>query len=320
MKSFSHHIESIMRGFAVLGLLAGSPAWAGDDIETIVIFGDSLSDPGNLHALTGAVSMPPYNPVPTAPYAIGGFQFSNGKTWAQVFARELENNRDGSAALVNPGKFTNYAFGGARARADSGVPVPSAGEQLGLYLADSGGAADAQALYVVQFGGNDLRDVLALLMTTGDLAGAKLIVADAIAAEAAVIQDLYARGARRFLVANVPNLGRAPAIVMSGPGAVYFASLFADAYNDGLDTAVAGLGALPGIRIDRLDFFTILEDMAANPADYGLTETDAPCLIFFVAGGAICSNPNRHLFWDGVHPTAAVHRIVGRQAADIYDD
>jgi phospholipase/lecithinase/hemolysin len=25
---------------------------------------------------------------------------------------------------------------------------------------------------------------------------------------------------------------------------------------------------------------------------------------------AICERPNRHLFWDGIHPTAAGHGIV----------
>ena len=49
------------------------------------------------------------------PYEIGGFQFSNGKVWARIMARELETNRSGKASLFNPGKNGNYAIGGAKA-------------------------------------------------------------------------------------------------------------------------------------------------------------------------------------------------------------
>src|SRR5947208_1318127 len=58
----------------------------------IVVFGTSLSDPGNAFALSGDAGTPPdftLNPllVPSAPYAKGGHHFSNGATWIEQFAR-----------------------------------------------------------------------------------------------------------------------------------------------------------------------------------------------------------------------------------------
>ncbi len=60
---------------------AARPAYDG-----IVVFGTSLSDPGNAFALLGATNTPPdylVDPllVPAAPYARGGQHFSNGATW-----------------------------------------------------------------------------------------------------------------------------------------------------------------------------------------------------------------------------------------------
>jgi PEP-CTERM putative exosortase interaction domain len=28
------------------------------------------------------------------------------------------------------------------------------------------------------------------------------------------------------------------------------------------------------------------------------------------SSGTVCSDPNQHLFWDGLHPTAAGHQLV----------
>jgi len=55
-------------------LLTGLPAisQANGDFSEVFIFGDSLSDGGNIYALTGETSKAPYALVPTRPYAIGG--------------------------------------------------------------------------------------------------------------------------------------------------------------------------------------------------------------------------------------------------------
>src|SRR5690349_3973503 len=85
----------------------------------LVVFGDSLSDPGNHFAVTHQVSVRPYEPIPDASYAIGGFHFSNGETWIeQVAGRAHLPSGDGPALRVLR-VFTNYAFGAARARAVS---------------------------------------------------------------------------------------------------------------------------------------------------------------------------------------------------------
>ena len=86
----------------VLGIPGLSNADDDSDFSRIFIFGDSLSDPGNLFAINGnQISTFPYLPVPVAPYASDdGFMFSNGETWAQVFADEMGHEDSGKAAFA----------------------------------------------------------------------------------------------------------------------------------------------------------------------------------------------------------------------------
>ena len=54
----------------------------------------------------------------------------------------------------------------------------------------------------------------------------------------------------------------------------------------------------------------ILQAAITRSAQFG-TE---PCLTSGVIGHAISSNPNTHLFWDGLHPTTAGHQFVAAAA------
>ncbi len=289
-------------------LLIGLPAvsYAKGDFDEVFIFGDSLSDAGNIYELTGETSKAPYAVIPTRPYAIGGHHFSNGKTWAERLAQNLNDTSGGKASLQNPGKNGNYAFGGARARSGSGNSSPDSGTQILMYLGDYG-SASVDALYVVQFGGNDLRD--ALVAAQSDVNVAFFIIQTAVQDLVANIQTLYAAGAKNFLVANAPNLAHAPAVILSGASGV--AGMFTGFYNGGLEGGLQQLElGIPDINIYRLDMAGFTDDVVANPGDFGLTDTDFPCLIFFTESDAKCDNPEERLFWDGLHPTAAGHNAL----------
>jgi outer membrane lipase/esterase len=306
-----HQIFDFYRvAVAIILITISASASAVENIERVFIFGDSLSDAGNIYALTGETSKAPYSPIPSAPYTIGGHHFSNGKTWAERLARALGDSNGGKASLDGPGQNGNYAHGGARARFGSAGSVPSSVEQVSQFLSDFD-TVPANAIVAIEFGGNDLRD--ALVAGATDPAAVVPILQAALEGTAAAIQMLHAAGARHFLVANAPDIGKAPVVQMSGASvtATYLVGL----YNAQLETALQYLEyALPDIQIDRLDLEALIGDVVANPADWGFDDATSPCLVFLVESEAKCENPEAHFFWDGLHPTAAGHETVANLA------
>lgn len=287
----------------------------------MVVLGDSLSDSGNLYALTG-------NAVPVSPYYANG-RFQNGPSYAEGLWDNL-----GFAGDLTPSYLggSDFAVGGARTRyhaadveAFGGVPVPANPPfeswgllgQLDQYHAARGTSADPDALYVVWAGANDLQDVLSIA-GGGDPLGAQARFTEAVTDVATVIGTLVAEGARELLVPTLPDFGLLP--VVQAAGAQGAGSYYSQLFNDSLDLALAGLMATPDLRITRFDTFGLLQAVIADPAAYGLANTEDPCLQNFyvdgvlVPGGPVttCGTPDGYLFWDIIHPTARMHTILAQ--------
>jgi len=88
-------------------------------------------------------------------------------------------------------------------------------------------------------------------------------------------------------------------------------------YNAGLGAVLQGLGGLPGIEIVPFDTFGSLEAIVANPGRFGLRDATTACIQpnvpqfgFPSVSPFRCAEPDRHLFWDGIHPTRAGHAII----------
>jgi phospholipase/lecithinase/hemolysin len=314
------HSRAMLAGL-MLALLC--PVALANGYKEVVAFGDSLSDSGNHFAVFGESSRQPFEPVPSAPYAIGGHHFSNGRTWIERLAQRLAMPQVANPALSPSARGSNYAVGQARARANAPeFPLFDFGTQVGLFLSDRNGLASGDALYVVWIGGNDVRDALMALFVGGGSEAAQFaaqaIMSGAMQATADGILALYASGARQFLVVNVPNPGHTPAIAVFGPEAQFVATLVAGTYNAALTQLQTTLGqALPGVSFVPLDADGVLAAIIASPADAGFGDVVTPCLRFGQINNAICARPDKHLFWDAAHPTRRGHALLSQAAAQV---
>jgi phospholipase/lecithinase/hemolysin len=308
----------VMCGVAVLALATATVQTApGTGFSRIVAFGASLSDPGNAFVLRGGTNTPPdydIDPllVPSAPYARGGHHFSNGATWIEQYARAAGLAGSVRPAFGGPGEGTNYAVAAARG-CDDGANV-NLEAQVDAFLRDVDGDAPPDALYTIEIGGNDIRDALIAFPN-----GHGPLLQCAIQSIADNIGRLYVAGARTMLVWRAPDLGLTPAIRTLdrfNPGARNLAAGLSGAFNTGLDGAIVQLSMLPGIRIVRLDAFRLLNDLVANGEAFGLANVTMACVTPDVPPFT-CQKPDQYLFWDGIHPTKAVHGIIAQEAAAV---
>ena len=306
-----------------LALLLTAPGWAEERsrFSGFVVFGTSLSDPGNAFALTSEAGTPPdfnLNPllIPSTPYAKGGHHFSNGATWVEQWARSIGlSDSSGAALKSNDPKATNFAVGAARAYND-GINFNLA-RQVDTFLQRSGGVAAPDALYVIEMGSNDIRDAFQIYATGGN---GGPILAQALGSIAVNIQRLYLAGGREFLVWVAPNVALTPAIRSLPPAAQGLASFLTQSFNGNLAGVVAQLSAgLPGISIARLDAYQLLNAIVADPAAFDLTDVTTACLTPDVAPFT-CHHANEYLFWDGIHPTKAGHAILAGKAAQVIQE
>lgn len=256
---------------------AALPASAGQ-FTNLVVFGDSLSDTGNMLAATGGG-------VPPSPAYFEG-RFSNGPVWPEYLA----------SALDLP--LQNLAYGGAQTGQGNlfGPAFPGLSTQIALWK-EAAGPADPDAIYIVWAGANDVRAALAAGATPNIPAMIENIL-NAVAA-------LYAAGARHVVVPNLPDLGLTPEGLGSGFGTEI--TYLSAAFNWHLDAALSE----DAPAVVRLDVFTVMNQAVTDPLEYGFTNATTPCL----TAAGVCPTPDSYLFWDHVHPTTYGHAVLAEKYA-----
>lgn len=289
---------------AALALFGSAGALA---YSSVVVFGDSLSDSGNNAMILGTdpgqvIANNQY--IPTLPYAQGSYTDAN--VWVNSFAVGLGVP---SGAVPSQQAGGNYAFGAARTVVNGagtgGFPF-SATTQLGMYLMGNP-AINADSLFVVAIGGNDVRTTIEAAQADPGNAGA--IIGAGVTAFAAgvdaIVDSLQAAGAANpnIVVWTAPDVGKTPfAIAAGGAAGAAAATAISANFNLALSGALADDVAL-GVKV--FDIFTIVNGVVAAPAAFGLSNVTDAC----GALGAAC-DPATYLFWDGIHPTSAGHALI----------
>jgi lysophospholipase L1-like esterase len=179
------------------------------EFSELVVLGDSLSDSGNAG------------------------RFCDGPVWVELLADNLELE-------ARPSRLggTNFAVGGAHIAGGE----HDLSHQLDSLLERRRGRLDPEALFVVYAGGNDL---------LAGMASVQLFHAAERAAAAldGILDRMLEAGARRFLVANLPDLGLTPAVVAIALPLSKLARRLTRAFNARLADIVSARNAKGGVRV-----------------------------------------------------------------------
>ena len=281
-----------LAGAVALALGCAGAAQA-QEFSSFVVFGDSLSDSGNIAQAQG---LPPGNSFTTNPDPVAA------EIIAAAFGLPGNNSLSGGP---------NFAWGGACVNAAGAClnPVPTIPTQVTQYLSLTGGVADPDALYSIWGGANDIFAAL------GNPATAQAATVAAATAYVQQIGRLQAAGANYIVVYNLPDLGTTPQFATNPAAGTISQITFV--YNTALAT---GLGQL-GDGIIPVNTFGLINEIRANPGLYGFTNITGtacappssvacgPAGSGLPAGYAPGTNET-YLFADGVHPTGAAHRML----------
>ncbi len=219
-------------------LVMMAPLASATSYSSMIVYGDSLSDNGNLFSLIG---------YPPAPYYQG--RFSNGPVAVEQVA----------AALGIP--LFDFAVGGATTGVgnfvDGGtqtvqVSLPGMQQELALSAPLLTPSTTSTALFVVWGGANDF--------FSGGSAATAVTNIDSI------IATLETAGAQHILVPGLPDIGLTPAY--SGDPAA------ATAYSVEFNSLL--LASLPS-NVTYADTFNLLNGVISDPLAYGLSDATDPC-------------------------------------------
>lgn len=330
----------------VSALTTSLPAMAWD---SLTVFGDSLSDTGNVGRFT--------------------YDSATNPLYDEILARQA-----GLTLQPSSQGGSNYAAGGA-------VAVPAINsqfntqDQVARYLASTNGRADPNGLYIHWIGGNDLAAAVALppLATT--------LIDNSAGAAVSQVKALLNAGAGTVIVPTVPNVGATPALIeailqpfSAAAVSAAFQSLDAaatpnsaarqQAIQAAFNQAAGQLSGVPAVRdllaqqlfaawqqlsaqaaaltarynqleenalantqgnIVRVDINGLFSEVIDNPAVYGLSNTAGMACppgtssVDCTSSTAGFSSQQNYLFADRLHPSPAVHAIIADYIQSILD-
>jgi outer membrane lipase/esterase len=265
----------------LLGLSATAAAAQSAPFDQVVVFGDSLSDNGDLSASLGL----PRLRFTTNPGLVAVEDI------AQRYGFTLQPSLAGGS---------DYAYGGA-GLIQGVLPVPTLGDQVSSYLG-AHGQADPHALYSIWGGANDIfAHDASIAAGTQTLQTALPQVVAAAQLEGQLLDRLQSAGARTIIVFNLPDIGLTP-------GGLPQDTTMVQAFNAQLNTELKGRhGVVP------VNTYLALHETIANPAAAGFSNVTSPAC---TSSTALLCTPqtlvqpdaaSTHLFADDVHPTTAGH-------------
>ena len=275
---------------------------AATPLKSIVVFGDSLSDNGNLYEF--------YNhQLPFSP------PYYHGRLANSYYPNNAKEH------------LFDYAFGGAGVLEDDDTEDGffTLHSEMDTYFSTHE-KADPNTLYVVWIGANNY------LAVPEDYEQA--LQQESVGVQHG-LQRLVDKGAKHILLVNLPDLGLTP--VARNYDIVDQLTYLAREHNLRLNNDIANYKAQnPDVQWMLLDVSVVFSDIFTHPEWYNFTNTTDTCyeqaaeLTQPITALKIAANVNHkfrigmnpckgYLFFDQVHPTAELHKLMATKTREILD-
>jgi len=288
------------------------------------VFGDSLSDTGNLQAVLQNPNVPA--------------RFTDGFVAVEILAQQLGLPLTTSLHLLPPDATggiygNNFAVASAVALDEDGdfsTPDIHLPTQVNSFLKLQGGVAPSDALYVVMIGGNDIfaaRDIVVEGDWGAGFNAAKRIT-QATQSVDTQLRTLIEAGAKHLIVVNTPDLGASPNTTIKAEEAWENAETIGDlivafklnritrrlarVFNTQIAFAVSDIYDDTQVDIIEYNLYELFDDILKNYEGYGYTNKDEACISSF-NGGVMHPDCNfeTFVFFDETHPTGITHERAG---------
>ncbi|WP_440616104.1 SGNH/GDSL hydrolase family protein [Cysteiniphilum sp. 6C5] len=287
-------------------------------VGSIVVFGDSLQDNGNIIKTLE---------IPGEPYDRG--RFSDGLVACEYLGKMLKEKQQTIADI----KLNNYAIGGACTSGKNPKSLLTAHafsvqNQIDRYVAQQGRFAD-DALIMLNGGGNNFLFAVHNEKPFLNLAAVYRVASDLLSS----IDRVIKLGAKRIVVWNVPDVTVAPAYEVTPfpkPIVVWLKKYIKRnivKQNKQLESGVNKLKEkYPFVQIYLFDAYTLLHEALETPMAFGFDNATEACIKSFGgvdANGEIQTDisiehdPQTHLFWDYVHPTTKAQKMLAEKIFDL---
>jgi phospholipase/lecithinase/hemolysin len=253
--------------------------------KNVVIFGDSLSDTGNVYKLTNGT----WPIVP--PYYLG--RFCNGPNWVDK---------------LNLSQISNYAYGSATTDNDfvqgltklDTIPVPGVRQQIEMYFNNTNktNINFATTLYILWAGGNDF------------IFNSSLTIPSIINSLMNSVRDLLGNGAKNILVFNQPPFYAFPYISQLNQ-TTYFTYL-TNLGNNATGTDINVIqNNYTNSSVQIFDIYTLITRILSNNSStFSNTVNNCWNEFNFTAIQILCPDPSKYVFLDTYHFTTLVHQLI----------
>ena len=284
---------------SISALLVCAPVLYARTFSSIVAFGDSLTDYGNLKKL-----------IPEAQTV-----YSNGNVWAQYLAADWGASLDNNAIA---GAMTQY-------NVDISGPYGFLGE-VDTYTSSSPSFDAGNTLFAVLIGGNDILNFLRT--DPNPAADADQLITTSMTNITTGMTALADAGVKYFLVLNLPDIGKTPLFTNSFFGETAESAVvtqLTQGFNAALATTITAFEkAHPNVTVYSFDTFSYVDQIISS-GDFTNT-TDTYLIVTFTNGeegftydqnGDLAHNDpaSAYMFWDSIHPMTATHKLLADEVA-----